>query len=60
MLDTSTSIVFKCIVELRALCKKELEKDPCYQIDEIISQYGHSILRLPPYHPGFKILIMFI
>ena len=37
---------------LKKFCKKEHEKKPECKIDEIVSNHGHSIIRLPPYHPG--------
>ena len=37
--------------ELKKFCKTEHEKDPQYKINEIVAQYGHSVIRLPPYHP---------
>ena len=37
--------------ELKTFCKIEHEKDPQYKINEIVAQYGHSVIRLPPYHP---------
>ena len=41
--------------KLKKFCKIEHEKSPQYKIDELVSDYGHSIIRLPPYHPGYYI-----
>uniref|UniRef100_A0A6P7H944 Uncharacterized protein LOC114348897 n=1 Tax=Diabrotica virgifera virgifera TaxID=50390 RepID=A0A6P7H944_DIAVI len=26
-------------------------KNPVYAVDQLLAQHGHSVLRLPPYHP---------
>lgn len=39
--------------ELFALCKK-LAPIPQFKLDQIAKDYGHTILRTPPYHPELQ------
>ena len=41
-------------VELMELVKFNRERLLIYKIDEIFNNAGHSVLRLPPYHPDFN------
>jgi hypothetical protein len=31
--------------------KRHKEASPAYKLNILLSQYGHTVLRLPPYHP---------
>ncbi|KAI4459580.1 hypothetical protein MML48_6g00011920 [Holotrichia oblita] len=37
--------------ELYELIKKNKTETPQYKLDTLLASYGHSVLRLPPYHP---------
>jgi len=39
--------------ELFALCKK-FAPIPQFKLDQIVKEYGHTILRTPPYHPELQ------
>lgn len=39
--------------QLLALAKQN-KPEPTYVIDEIVREYGHEVLRLPPYHPDLN------
>jgi len=39
--------------ELFALCK-EFAPTPQFKLDQIVKDYGHTILRTPPYHPELQ------
>ena len=36
--------------ELLTLVKRNKPDSPVFKVDQLVSQYGHKILRLPPYH----------
>lgn len=37
--------------ELYALIKANKPQQPSFSVDRLLAQHGHSVLRLPPYHP---------
>lgn len=42
----------KC--ELYDIIKQHKTKNPIYILDTILEEHGHTVLRLPPYHPEFN------
>lgn len=40
--------------ELYNLIKLHKDRNKTYKIDAILSEHGHSVLRLPPYHPDLN------
>ena len=36
--------------DLWALAREKASKEPRYKVDDLVRQYGHEVLRLPPYH----------
>lgn len=40
--------------QLFKLIKSNKEQHKTYSIDKILTEYGHSVLRLPPYHPDLN------
>lgn len=41
-------------VDLYSIIKSNKPRCKTYEIDSIMAQYGHSVLRLPPYHPDLN------
>jgi hypothetical protein len=37
--------------ELYEIIKRHKTKEPSYRVDRLLSDHGHTLLRLPPYHP---------
>ncbi|KAJ3646178.1 hypothetical protein Zmor_006343 [Zophobas morio] len=37
--------------ELYTLIKENKNKNPKFRVDQILEEHGHTVLRLPPYHP---------
>ena len=43
--------------ELLELCKQN-KPAPTYRVDQLSKRYGHTVLRLPPYHPDLNAIEM--
>ena len=43
--------------ELLELCKRN-KPAPTYRVDQLLKRYGHTVLRLPPYHPDLNAIEM--
>lgn len=40
--------------QLIEICKRHKPSTPMFTVDQIMTRHGHSVVRLPPYHPDLN------
>jgi hypothetical protein len=54
LLERNTQFCDMLKAQLYDLIKLNKPKHKCYVIDQLLAEKGHTVFRLPPYHPDLN------